>query len=71
MGAGLRLGIAAERYALAVRSPLDDDPALRFSDNHFDRGGGEESIVTVTRRRRRRGMPHPEAIQVSSWNGRS
>ncbi|MBN8812502.1 MULTISPECIES: glycoside hydrolase family 2 protein [unclassified Sphingomonas] len=68
MGAGLRIGIAAERYALAVRL-RSDDPALRFSDNHFDLAGGEERIVTITRAGG--GEIRSEAIRVSSWNGRN
>jgi beta-mannosidase len=62
---GQHVTVTAERYALAVRL-RSDDPALRFSDSHFDLAGGERRTVIVTHREGK--AIDRDAIEVSCWN---
>jgi beta-mannosidase len=66
-GAGLRLTLSAQRYALAVQL-RSDDPALRFDDNHFDLAGGEQRVITITHSDG--GPVARDAVAVASWNAR-
>ncbi|TCP88036.1 beta-mannosidase [Sphingomonas sp. PP-CE-1A-559] len=63
----LHVTLSTDRYALAVQLTAED-PALRFTDNHFDLATGEEQIVTVTNAN---GAPiHPSHIAFACWNQR-
>ncbi|MCP3729732.1 hypothetical protein M9978_04750 [Sphingomonas sp. MG17] len=62
---GQHVTVTAERYALAVRL-RSDDPALRFSDSHFDLAGGERRTAIVTHREGK--AIDRDAIEVSCWN---
>jgi hypothetical protein len=63
----LHVTIEAELYALGV-SLRSDDPALRFTDNHFDLASGERHRVVVTNKTG--AAVDPESIAIACWNGK-
>ncbi|MDH7639092.1 beta-mannosidase [Sphingomonas oryzagri] len=64
----LHVVIEAERYALGV-ALRSDDPALRFTDNHFDLASGERHRVGVTNKTG--GGVNLGSIAIACWNGKA